>query len=144
MKIFNKRLSLLFIKRSSSEIFVYQVLSIILLTHRYCILLKIYRYKLSFVPSRINWRGHSWFLFCTFGYNFPLNTFVVTHPCPTEYPWPKLLTSIILRELVFPTWFIRSLFELYLSFSVKQAHLSPLIIRKQARFSRITGLSISR
>ena len=42
-----------------------------------------------------------------FSLQHPLHTWIVTHPSANH--GPSCLTSVILRELVFPTWYCRSL-----------------------------------
>ena len=44
--------------------------------------------------------------YCILHYSSHFNTWMVTHPSANH--GPSCLTSVILRELVFPTWYIRT------------------------------------
>ena len=63
----------------------------------------------GFQYRSLNWRPRlstPAIFYCIFSYSFHFTTWMVTHPSAIH--GPSCLTSVILRKLVFPTWYCRS------------------------------------
>ena len=77
----------------------------------------------------------------------PLHTWIVSDLSLIQvFPWPKLLsclTSLILRELVFPTWYYRSYFKFstfrvqYILYTVLNSSSFPVIYYNECRWDKV-------